>query len=247
MIPRSQTGCLLSVLIPAYNESRFIERAIRSTNGAMAAAGVSAYEIIVCDNNSNDETGKLAREAGARVVFEPHNQIARARNAAARSAQGEWLIFVDADSVLSGDLVKATLRRIEGERVVGGGALIAFDRDDLGWHVTFGLRFWSAISRGLRWAAGSFIFCRREAWEETGGFPEAWYAGEEIAFSRNLKRWCRNRALGFVIITEERLQTSSRKVDNYSIWQMARLLMGLACPGALKSRARCHYWYDRKS
>ena len=55
-------------------------------------------ELIVCDNNSSDATPAIAAAAGARVVFEPVNQIGRARNAAAAAATGDWLVFVDADS-----------------------------------------------------------------------------------------------------------------------------------------------------
>ena len=49
-------------------------------------------EIIVVDNNSTDNTANLA--AGAQVVFEPINQIGRARNAGAAVAVGDWLLFV---------------------------------------------------------------------------------------------------------------------------------------------------------
>lgn len=239
--------CSISVLIPAYNEEPHIGRAIASVQASLAAADVSDYEIVVCDNNSADATGKLAAEAGARVVFEPHNQIARARNAAARAARGDWFVFMDADSELSVGLVEATLLRMRNEGTGAGGALVAFDRRGLGWHVDFGLRFWNAISRTMGWAAGSFIYCRREAWEETGGFHEDWYAAEEIVFSRALKRWCRARRLRFEIITASRIRTSARKVDSYSFWRLAGLLGGLALPGALKSQARCHYWYKRDS
>jgi len=55
-------------------------------------------ELIVCDNNSNDRTGEIARAAGATVVFEPVNQIARARNYGASVATGDWMVFIDADS-----------------------------------------------------------------------------------------------------------------------------------------------------
>lgn len=235
----------LSVLIPAYNEERTIGRAIGSVRAGMEEAGVSEFEVIVCDNNSADETGRLATEAGAKVVYEPHNQIARARNVAARAAAGEWLIFMDADSELPVGLLQETLRQIRGRTVGAGGALVRFERDDLGWHVKIGLGFWNVISRVMNWAAGSYIYCRREAWEETGGFNEEFYAAEELVFSRSLKRWCRRNGMRFLVIREPRLRTSSRKIDHYSPAQMVRLLLGLAWPGALKNRERCGYWYKR--
>lgn len=243
----SQVALLISVLIPAYNEERHVENAVLSVKSAFAAVGEGDYEIIVCDNNSTDATAQVARDAGAKVVFEPHNQIARARNAAAQGANGEWLIFLDADSELGVALLDSTLQRMRSSMTGGGGALIEFDRGDLDWHVKLGLGFWNKLSRMVGWAAGSYIFCRREAWEEIGGFDEEWYAAEEIVFSRALKRWCGSRGLRFSILPNVRLRTSARKIDAYSFRQMLRLLLGFLVPGALKSREKCGYWYKRSS
>lgn len=245
MTSESRAKCVVSILIPAYNEERHIERVIASARAALEAVKEASYEVIVCDNNSSDATAELALGAGAAVVFEAHNQIARARNTAARAAGGEWLIFIDADSELPVDLLQATLRRIRSGRVGAGGALIEFDRAELDWHVRFGVWFWNLLSRAMQWAAGSYIFCRREAWEETGGFDEEWYAAEEIAFTRRLKHWCRERDRRFTIVTEARVRTSARKIDSYTFSQMIRLLVGLSLPGALKDRERCAYWYRR--
>src|SRR5688572_28136620 len=95
----------VSVLIPAYNEQAFIGRVIESVHQSFASIPERSYEIIVCDNNSTDRTAELAAANGAKVVFEPHNQIARARNAAARAANGNWFIFLDADTLLNPQLL----------------------------------------------------------------------------------------------------------------------------------------------
>ena len=74
-----------SFLVPAYNEEHFVGRAVESVHRAAAACDLTAYEVVVCDNGSTDATAAVARAAGARVVREPHRQIARSRNAAAGS------------------------------------------------------------------------------------------------------------------------------------------------------------------
>lgn len=236
----------VSVVIPAFNEEGNIGRVIASVQEAFRNCGEESFEIVVCDNNSTDRTGELAAEAGAKVVFEPHNQIARARNAGAGVAEGEWLIFIDADSVLSAELLKETMTRIESGRFGGGGAVIQFERDDLSWYVKTGLGTWNRISRMMNWAAGSYVFCRREAWAETGGFSEKHYAGEEIPFSMALKKWSRKRKLRFQVIGSPRLLTSARKVENYGMWSLIRMVFMLALPGSLGRRERCGYWYERK-
>src|SRR4051812_8089396 len=90
----------ISIVIPAFNEERLIRETLHQIKEAAAVFHERHWEteIIVCDNNSKDQTAQLAREAGACVVFEPINQIARARNRGALEAKGEWLLFVDADS-----------------------------------------------------------------------------------------------------------------------------------------------------
>ena len=96
----------ISVVVPAFNEERLLGRSlgeIKSAAGAFARHGWEV-ELIVCDNNSSDRTAEIARNAGALVVFEPVNQIARARNRGAAAATGDWLIFVDADSHPSAEL-----------------------------------------------------------------------------------------------------------------------------------------------
>ena len=97
----------LSIIIPAFNEERLIARCLQSISTSVAANYKPGFisEIIVVDNNSTDDTPWLARQAGAQVVFEPINQIGRARNAGAAVAAGDWLLFVDADSILNPGLL----------------------------------------------------------------------------------------------------------------------------------------------
>src|SRR5260370_18430269 len=85
----------ISVIVPAFNEVKLIAATLRSIRAATAAFASLGWdsELIVCDNNSSDGTADLARTEGATVVFEPINQIARARNRGAAAATGQWLLF----------------------------------------------------------------------------------------------------------------------------------------------------------
>src|SRR5260370_36079569 len=96
----------IAVVVPAFNEERLLPG---SLSGIRAAMGGFAWlgwesELIVCDNNSTDRTAEIAKGAGAQVVFEPVNQIGRARNTGAARARGDWIFFVDADSYPSVEL-----------------------------------------------------------------------------------------------------------------------------------------------
>lgn len=234
-----------SFVVPAYNEEDWIVRCVRSLHRAAGAADVS-YEIVVVDNNSTDRTGELAGAHRARVVFEPVNQISRARNAGADAARGEWLVFVDADSVCSPSLFRRTVNRMQNRSVVGGGARIAMDRPvpaPARWAVSF----WNTLSPLFGWAAGSYLFCRREAFEAVGGFSERVYASEEIWLSRALTRYGRSRGMSFEIIEQDSIRTSARKLDQCSTLQLfAGSLLFTLFPWAVLSKTLCGwFWYER--
>lgn len=233
-----------SIVIPAYNEAELLPAALASVAKAMAGAGGLAGEVVVVDNASTDCTAQLAKDAGARVVFEPHRQIARARNAGAAAAHGRYLIFLDADTCVTPALLKRTLQALESGRFCGGGTGVAFD-ERLAPGARAMIRLWSLLSKLCRWAAGSYVFCRRDAFLAVGGFDERFYASEEVHFSRALHRWGRRRGLP-VIILDEPAVTSCRKVKWFSFGQMARYALRLALnPSLLRSRQGCRPWYVR--
>src|SRR6185295_14534950 len=148
--------------------------------------------------------------AGARVVFEPRNQIGRARNAGAAGAEGEWLIFVDADSHPSAALFAAVAAEIEKGDCLAGGCTLRIDGDfPVARWVTHG---WNLVSRILKWAAGSFIFCEAAGFRAVGGFSDELYASEEIDLFKRLKLLARQRRRRIVILHHTPLLTSARKM-----------------------------------
>ncbi len=119
----------VSVVIPAFNEEKLLPATLASVQAA-AATFLSrgwTWECVVCDNNSTDGTAACARAAGATVVFEPVNQIGRARDAGARAASGEWLVFIDADSTPSSALFAAIADEITAGCALGGGSTVELE------------------------------------------------------------------------------------------------------------------------
>ena len=232
-----------TVVIPAYNEEALLGETLRSLHDAMENCGRSG-RVIVVDNASTDATPDVARAHGADVVFEPLNQIARARNAGAAAADSPALVFLDADTRISGSLLDRALSRLDSGEVCGGGSVIAMDRSTPeGDRI---LKVWNWLSVKRRLAAGSFVFCRRDAFEAVGGFNEKVYAGEEIYLSRKLRRWGRKHGREFVILEGTPPVTSARKMDWYSVNRMAwrTLMLGLF-PFLLRFKRLCWPWYRR--
>jgi len=236
----------LSVVIPAYNEERLLPSTLLAVAAAIEPLTTRGWssEVIVTDNNSTDGTGRVAREAGAKVVFEPVNMIARARNAGAAAATGDWLVFVDADSRPSPNLMNSMAKVIQSGRCYAGGATVRLDGGGTmaGWVATG----WNWVSRIMRLPAGSFYFVDAAVFRDVGGFPAELYAAEEIELSRRLRRSPLAKGRKRVILASHPLVTSARKVSLYGPGELlAFSLRALLRPGAtLRRREACGIWYD---
>jgi glycosyltransferase involved in cell wall biosynthesis len=236
----------LSIVIPAFNEEQLLPAtlaAVRDVGVILTQAGMS-WEVIVCDNNSTDRTALIARAAGVKVVFEPINQISRARNAGAAVAAGDWLLFVDGDSEPSRDLITELITTLRSGHFVAGGAVISGQGTP--WLYARLVSVWNWVSRIRGQAAGSFFFTRREAFEAVGGFSTLLFAAEELDLSNRLKAWGRPRALRFTILHRYPLRTSARKIHLYSSWEFSVFMLRSLFSGMrnLRSRDECAIWYD---
>ena len=235
----------ISVIVPAFNEEKLLGASlvqIQSATRALSARGWQC-ELIVCDNNSTDRTAEIARAVGATVVFEPINQIARARNSGASAATGDWLIFVDADSHPSAGLFADVADQIAAGNCLGGGATLKMDE----WHWVAGFltAFWNLSSRMGRWLAGSFIFVDAAAFRQLGGFSHELFAGEELEFSQRLKQMSRQTGRKISILHRHPLTTSARKMRLYTLGDHLKLLIRVAFNRrTLGRREDCTIWYD---
>lgn len=225
---------VLSFVIPAHNEEALLGDTLR-TLAASAATLREAHEIIVVDDDSTDRTATIAHEFGARVVRVRLRHIAAARNAGAREAQGDILVFIDADTLVPASVLAAAVRTIR-DGAVGGGAMPLMDSDRPRW-AAWTVTIVVSVLRTARWAAGCFVFARRDAFERVGGFDERYFASEEIHLSRALKKH------GRFVIVDERVITSARKARQFSAAQTLRQFLRALWPGTLKRRERLPFWY----
>ena len=236
----------ISIVVPAFNEERLLGDSLAQIKGAAKAFTPFGWEweLIVCDNNSTDRTAEIATAAGARVVFEPINQIARARNAGAAAAGGDWLVFVDADSHPSEALFTDVARAIQSGHCIAGGSTMRMDE----YYFWAGLvtHLWNRASRWGRWLAGSFIFCETTVFRNLGGFSQELYCAEELEFSQRLKKHAKETRKRLVILHRHPLVTSARKLRLYKgsehLWFLAKAIF---CPRrAMRSPEQAHMWYD---
>ena len=236
----------ISIVIPAFNEERLLGETLAQIKAAAAVFSKIGWEteLIVCDNNSTDRTAAIARAAGAAVVFEPVNQIARARNSGAAAATGDWLVFVDADSHPNAGLFADVAGAILAGNCLAGGATIRLDES----YFFAGLiaRLWNFASRFRKLLAGSFIFCEAAVFRKIGGFSDELFAAEELELSRRLRKLAAETGKQIVILHHHPLVTSARKMRLYSAREHLRFLAFALFKArrALTSREAAHLWYD---
>lgn len=236
----------ISIVVPAFNEEKLLPATLRSIEEAAKSFTALTWqtELIVCDNNSTDRTPEIARACGAKVVFEPVNQIARARNTGAAAATGDWLIFVDADSHPTAKLFADVAEQLQSGRCMAGGCIIRMDeRHFFADQLTSA---WNWVSRLRKWSAGSFIFCCTDAFREVGGFNLKLFASEEIELSNRLKKLAKVRGQKIVILHKHPMLTSARKMRLYSRKEYFRFFRkAIFSPRAtVMSREACVPWYD---
>lgn len=243
--PSSQP-VVISVIIPAFNEEKLLPATLTAVRDASLAFHRRGWrtELIVCDNNSTDRTAELGRAAGAHVVFEPINQIARARNAGASAASGDWLLFIDADSQPSPELFANAADAIASGRVIGCGATLKLDVPSWWYHALAGI--WICWSRLAKHMAGSFVCVEAAAFRELGGFSSQLFAAEELEFSSRLKRLARRQGRKVVILHRHPLLTSGRKIKLYSARETLMFFVKSAVRPrkTLTDRDECVLWYD---
>ena len=227
---------MISFIIPAYNEELLLGRTLDALHRAARSVD-QPYEIIVADDDSSDRTGSVAAEHGAAVVHTANRQIAATRNAGARTAKGDWLFFVDADTLVSDELLTEAVAAL-ADGAAGGGAAFRFDEPVplygkiLQWVVR-------PVYRLGKIASGSFIFCTREAFDQVGGFDETLYGSEEAVMSRALGR------CGPFVVLRETVLTSGRRLRLNSFWSILGILFYLFLGGGrITNRRAARLWYD---
>ena len=156
------------IIIPAFNEEAYLPATLATVRAGVdhlrarcATDAAVSVNVIVVDNNSTDETAAVARNEGSRVVYEPVQGIARARNTGARHAVGDVLVFIDADVAVPATLLAAIHATMSEFSCIGGG--VDVDYRPRQFAVRIYLRGWRILARLTGMVQGATPFCHRRA------------------------------------------------------------------------------------
>ncbi len=171
-----------SVVIPAFNEALYLEPTLKSVRRQDFPGHV---ELIVVDNNSSDDTPRIARAYADQVLHYADKQgAAAARQHGAERARGRNLVFLDADTLMSPNLLTEAARSLQAG-YLGGCAPIEVQDD------SFGARWTEAVVNNWHRFIGPtfipYIYCTRDAFERAGGWDLDVTCAEEVRLQKRIR------------------------------------------------------------
>jgi len=216
---RSKGDYFVSVVIPAHNEEIYLLQCLKSIENQDYAC---EYEVIVVDNASTDNTAQIARDWGAKVVYEGKRSPACARQRGAEIAKGKIIAFIDADTQAPAHWLSTIVWRFlcEPETVVISGPYAYYDAGKIARIASYG-NFISIITDQLFRKAfnkGSAVWgcnfaVRRSALLEVGGFDTSIrFYGEEYELSLRLKKAGKGGIIPWLFVL-----TSSRRLKRIGV------------------------------
>jgi len=248
----------ISVVVPAFNEARFLPKLLETIEAARKAYRFdrSLVEVVVADNGSTDGTRSIAEAQGCRVVRAAPRVIAAVRNAGARAARGNVLAFVDADTRIHEQTFNAIEDYFRDGDAVAGVCGAVPERSSLpialGWSLVGAMTALTGFGLPLSFAdcmPTGVVCCRRDDWRRVGGYPEDWRFAEDAVFLLDLVRLGRREGRPWGWIHGAPATVSTRKFDEHGEWHFVtmplKLVMLALRSGGLSAWAK-RYWYGRQ-
>jgi glycosyltransferase involved in cell wall biosynthesis len=203
----------ITIIVPAFNEEKYI----KSVFQGLKKQTFHNFEIIVVDGNSTDQTREIAKRNGGKIIIEPKKNIGAARNTGARFARGSLILFTNADTMASKNLLKIYKDAFMDKNIVAAsGALIPLEKSTK--LIRFGYRCASVYLAKMSFAtknpaiSGSNFMVRKSTFKKCGGFDESLYTYEDLDLAHRLARMGQVKYIRNAIVA-----TSTRRIVKWGI------------------------------
>lgn len=185
------TSEFVTVVIPCYNQARFLREAIESVRRQTHVR----HQVIVVDDGSTDDTATVAAQyAEVHLLRQANRGLAAARNSGLAAARGEYVVFLDADDRLLPDALEAGLQSLAAQPAAvfayGHVKLIAGDGAPLPTPHQPDVNqdhYLELLRNNYIWTPGAVIY-RRGAVAAAGGFDSRFNASADFALNVWLAR-----------------------------------------------------------
>ncbi len=209
----------VSIIIPAHNEEKYLPATLQS----IAAQDYPNYEVVVVANGCNDKTVDVAKlhsstNPTTSVYNLPKAQVSRARNFGADKAQGNLLLFLDADTVLAKDALSTLVNEFTPAHAVST-FRVKPDTNKFAHHTVMKAKNAMHRSGFYKGCSGS-LACRKKDFDEVGGYDPALHVREHRKLILKLlpkgKYFCSNAMA----------TTSMRRFEQWGLSKIASFWLG---------------------
>jgi glycosyltransferase involved in cell wall biosynthesis len=210
---------MLSIIIPTLNEEKYLPRLLN----CIKSQSFQNYEIIVSDGNSEDRTLNIAENNNCRIIKTKRRHPSIQRNKGAEIAQGDILLFLDADTVLSDNLfLEKSLEEFKARKIGVAGFYLNFKSK------SFFYRFYRCFYNKIVFlaqyfkpvAVGAGIMIEKEIHDKIGGFDENIFIGEDHVYCEQASKIKR-----FRLIKKTKIFFSERRFEKEGKWKLFRKII----------------------
>ncbi len=196
----------LSVVIPAHNEERYIEKCLL----ALEEQKDSSTEIIVVNNASTDSTGEIAQVYADKVVWEPKKGVAIARQRGLMEASGKVVAFTDADTVVGENWIECIKQEFSNSHQAIYGPVYLLDGKPAERLIAkYGFTAFLQLTHilGIPNVCGQNFAARRDLLLNIGGFNTSLLSAEDVELGRRINRVAKLR-----FVPQMEVYTSARRL-----------------------------------
>lgn len=203
------------MVIAAYNEAKYIKTVLL----ALQSQTVKDYELIVVDNNSSDDTSRIASDMGAKVYLEKQQGYVFAVERGLREATGDILAVTDSDTSPDPDWLEKILNAFEDKSVVAVTGSVKYkDAGFLGNLLTYPVYtifLWANFLVGKPHMTGTSLAMRRETYRKAGGLDTRYKISADVEIGLRLKKYGKVVFMPTLSVVASSRRWSSQKGHNF--------------------------------
>lgn len=229
---------MISVIIPAYNEEKRIERSLSALTSQTVPREM--YEIIVVDGGSQDQTRKIAADYADQVFIQESQRVAGARNDGFTRSRYDLVATTDADSIVAPNWVESVIRSFsDPEVILSFGPVTSIDKtpENRRYSLLFnGLMRFGAMTNLYYYTLGCNTAFRKQALIEAGMY-RILDAGDDLEIA------VRMRKLGRVKFAPDmKVGFDFRRYDQFGFWKTIYEWYSIVLQGGISDK----YSYTRR-
>ena len=193
----------ISIIVPAHNEENYIEKTLIS----VLNSSYKNFELIVACDSCKDNTEQIAKKYTDKIFSVNFKDTSKTRNHGAEKAKGNILVFLDADTLCSGDYLSSIVKAIDSGFHYGSPKMISESGTKKGKHIT---KRMNSFNKNHKTVGGN-CFVTKEHFLKINGFEAGLKVGEDSDIGYRLRK----NGAEYIFIENSHVVSSERRFKDY--------------------------------